>query len=545
MINDFKKNKFNISEALNFSKLIQDGNLTKDEISYLSKIKQAWDFYEGYHWEDIDDSDAIQVTFNYCKVFVNKFVSFELGKSFALNTSPEIENVEVTINDKKLEFDLDKNKDGVLSDNEKNLKPIIREKTLNEYLDDVWNNNEKDVLLTEIGQTKSISGEAWVKISYEDDLDDPFEEYPNGRIRLTCVPTQYVFPKYDNHDKNKLVSLLIMYPISIEKNNGLLFKRHSETVVLYKEFWTKNEIKVYHNNDLIEEMKNDYSIIPFVQIKNFPVAGRKRGFGDLDDVIPLNIELNIKKSDVSEIIDYHAAPVTLVYGSKIGNLEKGAHKVWGGLPKDARVENLQLQGDLNASVNYINGVKTSLCEVASVPETVLGGASAISNTSGVALQYMNLPLIERTNIKRLCTKNGLQKINKYIIYLSICHKLIKKPDEISMKDFLKNDVKISDTLPKDELIELQKIQQEMLLGLECRHSAMQRLGKEDVNKKIIEIDNERLQNPELFNPMLQNLWYTNRSNMSATNAGGMLNGLTNQELIKNEVNGNNINSNNG
>lgn len=37
-----------------------------------------------------------------------------------------------------------------------------------------------------------------------------------------------------------------------------------------------------------------------------------------------------------------------------------------------------------------------MCEIGGVPETVLGGAQAISNTSGVALQYINLPLIEKT-----------------------------------------------------------------------------------------------------------------------------------------------------
>lgn len=543
MINNFKKSRVNVNETLNFGKLISNGDLTVDEIEYLNKIKQAWDFYEGYHWEDTDDSDSVQVTFNYCKVFVNKFVSFELGKGFTLNTSPELEDVEITINDEKIEFDLDKNKDGVISEKEVELKPIKKEKNLSEYLNDVWDNNKKDVLLTEIGQTKSISGEAWVKIFYEFNEDaDIFEEFPKGRIRLTCVPTQYVFPRYDEHDKDKLLSLLIMYPIHIEKDTGILFKKRSETTVLYKEIWTKDKIFIYQDNLLIQEVPNEYSFIPFVQIKNFPVAGRSRGFGDLDDVIPLNIELNTKKSDVSEIIDYHSAPVTLVYGAKIGNLEKGASKVWGGLPKDARVENLELQGDLEASVSYTNSVKTSMCEIAGVPETVLGGASAISNTSGVALQYMNLPLIDRTNIKKLCTINGLQEINKYITYLSLKHGLIKKPDNISMKDFLKNEVKIPDTLPKDELIELQKIQQEMLLGLECRHSAMQRLGKDEINKKLIEIDNERLQYPELFNSMLQTIWYQNRSNMSATNAGGLMNGGTNSELVRTEINGNNINS---
>lgn len=529
-----------VEDTLNIGLLISGGNLTNEETLFLKKVKEAWNFYEGYHWEGIDDLDSPQVTFNYCRPFVNKFVAFEFGEGFTINPPVEIEDVGVTVNDPKVEIDLDTNKDGNVSEEELNKDLTIKEKTLGDYLDQVWDDNKRDTLLTEIGQTKSITGEAWVKVQYEDpeDLIDPFEEYPDGRIRLSVIPTQYVFPRFNDHDKDKLEYLLIMYPIRKEVESGLLFKRTSEKTVLYKEVWTYKEIIVFNDNEEIDRMENPYGLIPFVQIKNFPIAGRTRGQGDLDDIIPLNVELNTKKSDVSEVIDYHSAPITLVYGAKIGNLEKGANKVWGGLPKDSKVENLGLQGDLIASANYISDVKTSMCEIAGIPETVLGGASAISNTSGVALQYMNLPLIERTKIKRSCSTDGLKLVNKMILFISLYHGLLEKPEDVSMKDFLRNEVELPDTLPKDGLIELQKIQQEMTLGLECRHGAMRRLGKDNVPKKLAEIDNERAEHPELFNPMLQQTWYQNQQ-MSQTNAGGMLNGQTPIETMRKEMTGQN------
>ena len=541
MIENFKRRySDSFEDTLNIGQLISEGNLTNEETLFLKRIKEAWNFYEGYHWEGIDDLDTPQVTFNYCRPFVNKFVSFEFGKGFNITTPVEIEDEGVTINDHKIEINLDTDGDGQLSDVEIKKEYRIREKTESDFLLQVWSDNNKDILITELGQTKSITGEAWVKVQYEgiDDLNDPFEEYPNGRIRLSVLPTQFVFPRFNDHDKDKLESLLIMYPIRTERNTGLLMKRTVETTILYKEFWTDTEIVVYEGGVEVDRMENPYGFIPFVQIKNFPIAGRTRGVGDLDDIIPLNVELNVKKSDVSEIIDYHSAPITLVYGAKIGNLEKGANKVWGGLPKDAKVENLELNGNLSASAIYISDVKTSMCEIAGIPETVLGGASAISNTSGVALQYMNLPLIERTRIKRSCTSSGLQRVNKMILFLGLHHGLIERPKNISMRDFLHNEVELPDTLPKDELIELQKIQQEMTLGLECRHGAMERIGKDNIPKKIAEIDKERTEHPELFNPMLQQTWYQNQQ-MGQTNAGGMLNGQTPIETMRKEVTGQN------
>ena len=528
-------------DTLNIGQLISEGNLNNEEALFLQKIKEAWNFYEGYHWEGVDDLDSPQVTFNYCRPFVNKFVSFEFGKGFSIITPTEIDDVGVTINDPKIDTELDTDDNGEISDEEKEQGYTIREKTLNDYLTQVWEDNKRDTLLTEIGQTKSITGEAWVKVQYEapEDLVDPFEEYPDGRVRLSVIPTQFVFPRFNDHDKDRLNSLLIMYPIHTERETGLLFKRTIDTTVVYKEMWTNDEIVVYEGKEEVDRMTNPYGFIPFVQIKNFPIAGRTRGSSDLDDIIPLNVELNAKKSDVSEVIDYHSAPITLVYGAKIGNLEKGANKVWGGLPKDAKVENLGLQGDLTASSVYISDVKTAMCEIAGIPETVLGGASAISNTSGVALQYMNLPLIERTRIKRTCSKDGLEQVNKIIMFISMYHGLIEKPEEISMKDFVSNEVKIPDTLPKDELIELQKLQQEMTLGLECRHGAMERLGKDNIHKKLAEIDVEREQHPELFNPMLQQTWYQNQSMQTPTNAGGMMNGQTPQEEMRKTMTGQN------
>ena len=542
MIENFRhRYSDSFEDTLNIGQLISEGNLTNEEALHLKRIKEAWNFYEGYHWEGIDDLDTPQVTFNYCRPFINKFVSFEFGKGFSIKSPVEIENEGVTVNDTKIDIDVNLEGDGVTTPKEISEEYTIREKTESDFLNQVWESNDRETLITELGQTKAITGEAWVKVQYEsaEDLDgsDPFEEYPNGRIRLSVLPTQFVFPRFNNHDKNKLESLLIMYPIRTEKETGLLFKRTVDTTVVYKEFWTSKEIIVYEGKEEVDRMENPYGFIPFVQIKNFPIAGRTRGQGDLDDIIPLNVELNTKKSDISEVIDYHSAPITLVYGARIGNLEKGANKVWGGLQKDAKVENLGLQGDLVASSNYTADVKTAMCEIAGIPETVLGGASAISNTSGVALQYINLPLIERTRVKRHCTQNGLQRVNKMILFLGLYHGLIEKPDDISMKDFLWNEVDLPDTLPKDELIELNKIQQEMTLGLECRHGAMERLGKDNIQKKIAEIDKERTEHPELFNPMLQQAWYQNQ--MSPTNAGGMMNGQTPLETIRKEMTGQN------
>lgn len=530
--------------GMNIARVGSASELTSEERHRLEVMQNQWDFYEGYHWEDIEETDAPQITTNYTRLFVDKYVAFEFGKGFVITVPENMEDVPVTINDTITLRDSDTDRDGVVEGEEQG-KTVTREKTIVEFLDEVWKNNKRAILTTEIGQMKSITGDAWVRPSFvsaeelKEENSDPFDEFPNGMIRLTLLPTQYAFPRFNPHDRDRIDEFLVIYPIHKDSPlDELGMRGDSSKNVLYKEIWTKDRIVVKEDSEIIDEMENPYGFIPFVQIKNYPLAGRSFGQSDLDDVIPLNTEYNLKNSDMSEVIDYHSAPITLVYGAKIGNLEKGANKVWGGLPKDSRVENLYMQGDLVAAQSYNSKIKTSMCEVGSVPETVIGGAQAISNTSGVALQYMNLPLVERTNIKKDCTVEGIEYLHKMILAIAVEEGLIKIPDGVQRKDFFTTYVKINDTLPKDTLLELQQIQMEMLYGLECRHGALKRLGRDDASGVLAEVDREREEHPELFNQALQTLWYqNNQANQSPQINSGFLNGQTPNEELQKELTG--------
>jgi hypothetical protein len=493
----------NFDDYFNTDLIGLQGELDNKQIERLKRIRRAWNFYEGYHWEEMPDVDTSEITINYCRAFVNKFVAFELGKAFTMSTHQVMEEKKVT-------------PDG---------------RTSFEYLEDVWEDNDQYRLCTEFGQMKSVTGEAWLQVRFfkPEELDDPYNEYPQGRVRIMLLPTSVVFPEFDPHDRDKLTRLTIMYRYEKIEHTGIL-GRATKKQVLYKQIWTKDSCAVYDNSKEPEIFPNRYGIIPFVLIKNVTIAGRSEGVSDLDDVIPLNVELNMKESNVSEIIDYHAAPITIVYGAKVGNLEKGANKMWGGLSKDARVENLELKSDLGASSSYISGLKLAMCEVGGIPETVLGGAQAISNTSGVALQYINLPLIEKTRVKKMNTENGLEEVNKLILLVSLLEGLIRKPADVTTRDFFYNECTIPDTLPKDTLMELQQIQQEMKMGIETRKNAARRMGKENIDALIAEVDKDMKENPQLYGVATEGDTQIN---------SGMLNGQTTVEQVRTEMTGQN------
>lgn len=494
------KNRIKFEEMNELVVALSD-HLNAQDVDRLNTYKEFWDFYEGYHWEKIPMTDKPQITKNYCRAFVDKFVAFEFGKGFTIGVPIEEDDIEETPS------------------------PIT------DFLNEVWDYNNRQKFCIDFGQNKAVTGDGWVQVRYEsaEYLDDPFEEFPQGRIRILPMSSSVVFPVYDKHDKDKLESVTIMYPIE-ERRESPILRQIQYKKVVYKQTWTKDKIIIQQGTEEPKILINKYGVIPFVQVKNIPLANRSRGVSDLEDLIPLNVELNLKNSDISEIIDYHSAPVTVVFGAKISALEKGANKMWGGLPKDARVENLTMNTDLGASVNYTHSLKMAMHEICGVPENSLGASQAISNTSGVALQMTNMPLIDRTRVKRLCSAEGIQRVNKLILLIGLKEGLIQIPPNVSVRDFYISTVNFPDPLPKDTLIELQQIDTEMRLGLESRYGAMERLGRKDVKKTLAAIDKDLQDNSHFYSVDLEE---HNQIN------SGMTNGETPVEVVRKEIKGEN------
>lgn len=425
----------------------------------LNEISEYWDFYLGDQWRVVREEGESLITFNYAKAIVDKSVSFLFGKGFRIQPHKEVAQ---------------------------ELKPL---------LDEVWEYNKKDILGVEIGQMGAITGDCFIKVSWEDpEVDDNGmlyeEEYPDGKVRINVLPTSSVFPVYSSHDKDKMVSCTIQYAILETGIDGKPVAR------MYKEVVTRDTISYYIDNELVEEIPNILREINIVQIKNIPLAGESRGQSDLKSIIPLQKELNAKVTDVSDIINYHSAPITIIQGAKSKNLEKGAKKVWGGLPKDAKVYNLELNSDLNASNNFISTIKTAIHELSNTPEDSLGGKSAVSNTTGVALQIKYAPLLEKTWLKRQTYGGGIKDVCRLVIKLL----RVKGSDEerkllndlMSTSEGIKKvfDITVTfpDPLPKDEMVQLQIIAQKMNLGLEEPEGALKELGYEgDIQEKLEKI----------------------------------------------------------
>jgi hypothetical protein len=268
-------------------------------------------------------------------------------------------------------------------------------------------------------------------------------------------------------------------------------------------------IEEYINDELIDRRPNPLGHIPIVHIPNLPTPSSPWGLADVQDVNPLNLEYNEKATEISDIVNYYTAPVTVITGAKAGNLERGPNKIWSINQKDAHIENLEGgQEGIAAALEYLATIKRAMHEMAGVPETAFGQDQEISNTSGVALSIQYMPAMQKHSLKTMQYEDGLKKINVLILkYLFLYEpesvlynpdtdgiRIGEQPLAIDPSDPAVYDIDViwPAPLPVDVLIKLNEIMVKMQLGLESKKGALRDLDEQFPDEKLQELFEEKV-----------------------------------------------------
>ena len=431
----------------------------------LNRYSACWAWYLGHHWSYRREQGEQNITLNYTRTLADYITNFCFGKGVQWKV-PE-QNAAI----------------------------------IPQLLHRVWEqDNSKHNVLWEMGQLAGVTGDCFVKVAYEDPYVDPIGITNEGRIRVIALNPAHCFPEYHPHDRDRLLRFKLKYRFWGTSPEG------TRQVYTFTEILTDDSIEQYINDELVDQYPNPIGHIPIVHIPNMTISSSPWGQADIWDIIPLNRELNEKMTEVSDIINYHAAPVTIITGAKASQLERGPKKVWAGLPKEASVFNLESSGNMAGALEYITFLKRAMHELTGVPETALGQFQPVSNTSGVALAIQYQPLMNRFNMKRIHFTKGLEKINELIIRTAAIftpEALMYNPstteqpevDQLTQLDpadplTYRTQVHWPEPLPVDVLIKLNEAQAKMAMGLESKEGAMRMLGEEFPREKLAEIFEE-------------------------------------------------------
>ena len=438
----------------------------------MNRYATNWSWYLGHHYSVQNAPGDANLTFNYVRALSDFITNFCFSRGVEFTTAKEYQHIIPALYKRIWEVD-----------------------------------NDKMPTIMEIAQQGGVSGDEFVKVAYDPPYTDSVGVVHPGRVRILPLNPTFCFPEFHPHDRDRLIRFKLKYKFWATSAEG------TRSVYTYTEIITDDVVEEYVNDELVDSRPNPLGVIPIAWTPNFRVSGSPWGLSDIAEIIPLNREYNEKASDVSDIINYHAAPITIIKGAKPGSLEKGANKVWGGLPKDADVFNLEGHGDIDGGLSFMERLKQAMHEMTGVPESALGQIQPISNTAGVALAIMYQPMMQKWAQKKLTYGSLFKQINRLalmtlflfepqtLVYDPATEGIIQEgmPEVVDPYDPLvyQHNVEWTPPLPVDALMKLQEIQLKMALGLESKQGALRDLGNAFPDEKQQEIFEEQIEDAKM------------------------------------------------
>jgi len=431
-----------------------------------------WAFYLGHHWMYRKQAGEPQLTFNHVRALSDFMTNFTFSKGVTFKVNKMFQHI----------------------------TPALLERIFDK-------DNNRQQFLWAMGQQGGVSGDCFVKVAYAEPgtkAADPITKA--GRVLLMVLQPSHCFPEWDPHVPGKMTKFTMKYKFWGTQPDG------TRVVNTYVEEIDDETIKEYINDECFRNDPNPLGRIPVVHIANVPISGSPWGLSDIDQIIPINREYNEKATDISEIINYHVSPITVVTGGHPPNLERGPAKIWGIGNEKANVFNLEGgTAGLAPAMAYLEVLRMRMHEYGHVPANALGEPQPISNTSGVALAIQYMPTMQHYNLKKVQYGTGLKEIAQ----LALMTIFMKEPQTVLYDPYTNGildpelgqqnsvdpqdpqvydlDVDWPAPLPVDILIKLNEIQTKMELGLESRKGAMRDLQEEFPDEKLQELREEMMQ----------------------------------------------------
>jgi hypothetical protein len=348
-----------------------------DEVARANRIAQRWRIYHGQHPRSLkvrqgqlDDN----VTVNFARVIVDKGVSFLFGQD--------------------LRFELDE----------------TAETEAEQWLSACWGANRQMTTLAKLALNGAIAGHAFVKI-----IPQQGSPYP----RLVVLDPATVAVRWEPDDIEQVTRYTISYP-ALDPGSGKPV-RIRQIIERDGPVWVITDQRSAADSatwQTVGEARWPYAWPPIVDCQNLPCPNEYWGLSDLeDDLLQLNAAINFVLSNLARIIRFHAHPKTWGKGFAANQLNIAVDETIVLPSPDASLHNLEMQSDLASSITVYQRLREALHEVARVPEVATGKLDNVGSLSGVALQILYQPLLEKTQTKRRTYGDLLMELNRRLLQL--------------------------------------------------------------------------------------------------------------------------------
>lgn len=346
-----------------------------------SRMRQAQDAYYGRYPDSLKtkvNKPNDNTSINYARMIVDIGVSFLFGN--------------------EVMFDLDK----------------VQTTDEERWLEYVLERNNKMVLLHELGTNGGIYGHTFLRILRP--------QAPGDIPRIINIDPMAVDVRWNPKDIDRVEWFHITHT-TITKTGEPLMTR--ERIVRQNN--EDNEAKDTQDDTAYRTSMSDYwtiyyeektpddkhwkligdpeiwpwSFPPVFHCKNLPTANEFWGMSDLErDIIQIIYDINFFRSTLKKIFRYHGGPRTFGTGFQQSEFRTDVDGITILPNPQARVWNLDIGGSPEAIMAHIRELRTELFMLARIPEVAIGNMVGIGALSGVALDILYRPLIDKTASKR-------------------------------------------------------------------------------------------------------------------------------------------------
>jgi hypothetical protein len=393
------------------------------------RFQRNWAYYTGRgtprtlkiaDGQEFDDN----VRTNWARLFVDKGVSFLFGAGLTVEVGADEERDEAT----------------------------------EKVIEDIWQANDKDILLHILGTNGAVCGHAFVKLAQKPGQVEP-------RIILLDPANVAVFWHPDDYER--VLGYRLQWT-GIDPLTGRAITRRQDIAPNADPptFWEITDYISRGTGARWEQIGSErwpFEFAPILSCQNLPAPNEYWGTEDLDELLIDTMQThNYLASNITRIIRFYAHPLTYVTGARASNIDRSPGGVFV-LPAEAKMQNLEMQSDLSSSIELVKMVQAWLHAQACVPEVATGRTEDLGALSGTALQVMYQPLVERTATKRRLYGRLIEDISR------ACLAMMGQPSDIDLR------INWPTALPENESETLEASEAKLRVGV-SKATVLQELG---------------------------------------------------------------------
>jgi hypothetical protein len=445
------------------------------------------------------DYDPTRYTTNYFKSFIQRKARWQMGGHHGINVKPK---------------EIDPKEEMASPDYEPSPAQeaeFERARGTEELLYDLWDTNKMREELTKAAKDRLIAGRVAIKLVFN----------PNtGRLVWRFRPDTEVIPVFSDDDYEELIACHFVRTVKKKGEPDLIrrqtFDLRDGQCYVQEQLYTQ-ALEVSEIIQPVTPMGIDF--IPVVLVPVAELCGTAVDNKEVDDMMEITNILNQLNEDAIDSLKFEMFPITAFLNVPEGTsentdvtpgamIEVGTSNIEGvGAPRIEKIESHFTWGEIFDE--QYNRLKGALHEITNLPNIVPQELN-FGGLNGEALHVLFHSIIKETQEHWLVWDSRLRELHeKSLKYLQARVNSPKfaydKQVVRAIGDDYDHEINFVLPLPDDRAALVELLIGEVTAGFESKRGAIERLGADDVNLKIAEIDNEKQKaKEEMYDPYNEN-----------------------------------------